>query len=221
MSVQRLQAIWLLLLGLTPAAFADGMYRAERSYQSYFGWSGGISLPDLPSKAELDAQVLNGAPGTSSLDDTGSAWSAQVGYRWGSHVAAEVSYVDFGKTQYRAEPAGLAQEDSIRYLNSGVTLAALGMLPLGERFDLYARGGASYVDTRTRFKISDPASGASLASVENKVHRWSAVVGVGADWNIGQSFALRLDYQRFFDVGEKNATGQFDIDLLTLGVLFR
>lgn len=32
---------------------------------------------------------------------------------------------------------------------------------------------------------------------------------------------MRLEYQRFFDVGEDDETGETDVDLVTLGILFR
>lgn len=187
----------------------------------YFGLSGGVSMPDLPSKGQFDQEILGGIDAKSSLDDSDTVWGAQVGYRWGSYVAAEVGYVDMGKSQYQANPTGTPLRASVRYLSSGATLAALGILPLGERFDLYARGGVYFADTRVRLKIADLDTGESLASAEEKASSKDLFAGIGAAWNVSPGFALRVEYQRYFDVGDNEKTGETDIDLLTLGVLFR
>lgn len=207
-------ALLAATLGLAPAsnALADGFY---------FGLSGGLSMPDLPSKAEFDQVILAGTPAQSSLDDTGTAWGAQVGYRWGSYIAAEIGYVDLGKAEYEAVPTGTPLRASVRFASSGVTLAAVGMLPLGERFDLYARGGVYFGDTRLRQKIEDLSTGESLAMVEDTSSSKDLFAGIGAAWNITESFSLRLQYERYFGVGEDDETGKTDIDLLTFGVLFR
>ena len=62
---------------------------------SYFGLSAGMSSLDV-SKSDFDS-VLQGAPATSSLDDGSFAWSAQIGYRWGKYIAAELGYIDLGE----------------------------------------------------------------------------------------------------------------------------
>ncbi len=45
----------------------------------------------------------------------------------------------------------------------------------------------------------------------------SFAVGLGAEFNITERFGLRAEWERAFDVGEKDTVGETDIDLFTVG----
>jgi len=224
MMKQRNTARWIskiaaqaLVLGCVPATAA---LAADSGF--YFGVSGGLAMFDLPSKGSIDALFEDESLllESSSLDDDDTAWGLQVGYRWNSYVAAEVGYVNFGSAEYRATPEGINGEVSLRARSSGPTLSVLGMLPVGERFDLHARAGVYFADTRLRVRVEDFDS-ATVDSEEIKPSSENMFAGIGAAWNINDSYALRIEYQRFFDVGDKDEIGETDIDLLSFSVLFR
>ena len=209
-----------LVLGCVPAT---ATLAADSGF--YFGITGGLATFDLPSKGSIDAlfEEEGLALASSSLDDDDTAWGLQVGYRWNSYVAAEVGYVNFGTAEYRATPAGFTGIDgeaSLRARSSGPTLSVLGMLPVGERFDLHARAGVYFADTRLRYREEDFQTG-DVFSEEIKPSSENPFVGIGAAWNINDSYSLRIEYQRFFDVGDKDTIGETDIDLLSFSVLFR
>ena len=108
MSNQLTMATALLAMTtLTSAAHAS----------SYFGLSAGMSSLDV-SKSDFD-DVLQGMPATSSLDDGSFAWSAQIGYRWGKYIAAELGYIDLGEANYRADIASLDESYTLRLTSSG------------------------------------------------------------------------------------------------------
>lgn len=199
----------ILSLALSSAAPAQGWYS---------GVFGGIGSPDL-STADFDA-VLEGAAENSSLDDDSGAWGALAGYQWGAHVAMEIGYADLGRAIYRADLAGLDSRYSAKFESSGPTAAVLGILPLNDLFQLSARAGVIYSDTRITERVTD-ATGATVASNGIKGHAWDGVLGVGAVWSFSQRFALRLEYSRFLDVGDEDRTGEADVDLISLGLLFR
>ena len=46
------------------------------------------------------------------------------------------------------------------------------------------------------------------------------VLGVGAEFSLSKHFAIRLAWDRYFDVGTENVTGDVDADLITLGMRF-
>jgi hypothetical protein len=58
-------------------------------------------------------------------------------------------------------------------------------------------------------------------SIEAKDSSIELFAGIGAAWNISQSFALRVEFQHYFDVGDEDTTGEFDIDQISFGILFR
>lgn len=211
MNMKRIGLAMTAALGMLPvtASFAEGFY---------FGLGGGISMPDLPSKAAFDAEL--GVPVTSSLDDSGTGWGVQVGYRFIPYFAAEVGYIDLGEARYDATITATGDEYSVRYLSTGVTLSAIGMFPIGPRFDVHGRLGLYWSDTRIRDRIEDPFTGDFL-SVEAKGSDQDLIAGIGGAWNINESYSLRLEYQRFMDVGDEDETGEQDVDLLMFSVLFR
>lgn len=215
MNMKRIGLAMTAALGMLPvtASFAEGFY---------FGLGGGISMPDLPSKAEHDRDFLGTVPAMTSMDDTGESWGVQVGYRFIPWVAAEVGYVDFGSALYEASITGTGEVFSVRYKSNGLTVSALGMVPITRRFDLHGRLGVIFSDTRVRQRIEDPFTGDFL-SVEDDGSDRDFFAGIGGAWNINESYSLRLEYQRFLDVGEEGQfrSGERDIDLLTFSVLFR
>jgi OmpA-OmpF porin, OOP family len=204
----------------------------------YFGISGGIATVDLPSKGdfdavrvpELEAVITNSGFGvdslSSSLDDSDAAWGLEIGYRFNPYVAAEVGYVNFGEALYEAIATAtdgvnppFPVESSVRFESSGPTAAVLGMLPLTERFDLHGKAGIYFADTRVRSRIRE-------VGVDNVDHQeidsgeTEVFLGIGGAWNINDSFSVRIEYQRFLDVGD-DESGESDVDLITGSILFR
>jgi opacity protein-like surface antigen len=204
-----------MALGCLPAmsALAEGFY---------FGVSGGLASMDMPSKASIDQLFLDEgvAIESSSMDDEDTAWGLQVGYRWNSYVAAEVGYVNFGTAEYQAAPVGVDGEVSLRARSAGPTVSVLGMLPASKYFDFHLRAGVYFGDSRMRARAEDFVTG-DVFSEEAKSSSEDLFAGIGAAWNINDSYSLRLEYQRFFDVGDKDHTGETDIDLLSFSLLFR
>lgn len=215
MNMKRIGLAMAAALGMLPvtASFADGFY---------FGLGGGISMPDLPSKAEHDRDFLGTVPAMTSMDDTGESWGVQVGYRFIPWVAAEVGYVDFGSALYEANITATGDVFSVRYKSNGLTISALGMVPAGRYVDFHGRLGVILSDTRVRERIEDPLTGDFL-SAERDGSDTDFFAGIGGAWNINDSYSLRFEYQRFLDVGEEGParSGERDVDLLTFSVLFR
>jgi OmpA-OmpF porin, OOP family len=207
-------------LAVAGLALLSGHGAMAESEGFYFGLSGGLAIPDLPSKRSFDAG-LPGMAFTSSLDDTSEAWGVDVGYRWNRYIAMQVGYVDLGTTEYAADFTGTTERLSYRYTSSGPTLAVLGTMPLGQRLALHGRAGLFVSDTRVRVRLEDRASGDFLSFEGNASTARDLVAAVGATWNISESYSLRGEYARMFDVGDADQTGELDVDLLSFSVLFR
>lgn len=186
----------------------------------------------------------------SRQDDSLTPWGAQVGFRFNKWVAAEVGYVDLGEYLYTltgaisgglgvfcdlptCDPPAIVTipldggfERSTQLTSAGVTASVLGMLPLGPRFDLHVRGGIYYADTRVtnRLRYIDAVD---QDGVFNLLHRrvdasqTELLAGLGGAWNINENFTLRVEYQKFFDVGDDEKAGETDVDVLNVSLLFK
>lgn len=205
----------------------------------YFGFTGGATSVDMGgSKRDFDetfalplaeAFLIGGVDVLSiesSLDDSDIGWGLQVGYRFNRYIAAEVGYVDLGEALYEAiltvddGVETFPVEASARFVSSGPTAAVLGILPIGERFDVHARAGVYLADTRLRSRVRDIEFADNIAHNEIDAGEQEVFVGLGGAWNINDSYSLRFEYQRFLDVGDDDS-GEGDVDLFALSLLFR
>jgi opacity protein-like surface antigen len=46
------------------------------------------------------------------------------------------------------------------------------------------------------------------------------LIGIGTAWHLGNNVSLRAEYTRFSNVGDKDKTGETNIDLFSLGVTY-
>ena len=96
------------------------------------------------------------------------------------------------------------------------------MLPIGQRFDLHVRGGIYLADTRVTNRIRDVESDTdNICHGRVDASQTELFAGIGGAWNINESFALRVEYQKYFDVGDDKKTGESDIDVFNSSVLFK
>jgi OmpA-OmpF porin, OOP family len=232
----RTAALLAATLGLI---LAKANVAAAETGGLYFGLTGGSTSFDLGgSKQDFDetmglpiagaflASGLDVLDYESSLDDTDMGFGLQIGYRFNSYVAAEVGYVDLGEGLYEAnmtvtdgfEVAPV--EVSARVKSSGPTAAVLGMLPLGERFDVHAKAGLLFADTRLRSRVRDVSFAENVLHDESRASEAERFFGVGGTWNINDSYSVRFEYQRYLDLGSDD-TGEGDVDLVGLSVVFR
>lgn len=213
-------AVAAMTLGLLPGADALAQ---EGLYSGIFG---GVSLMDMGSESGLRRSFFGNTPvDGSSLDDSDGAYGVYVGYRWNSYVATELGYVNLGEGLFEAElsdPALVAEPTvfSARLRTTGITAAMLGIFPVAGMFDLHGRAGIYYADTRYRER-QDFTDSDTFLSAESKANSFDAFAGIGAAWNFDDNYSLRVEYQKFLNVGDKDDTGEVDVDLLTIGVLFR
>lgn len=205
-----------------------------------------VSLIPIQPETNLTVDAVFG----STQDDSLTPWGAQIGYRFNKWVAAEVGYVDLGEFLYTlsgaisgdlgvvcdpptCDPAAVVTvplngefERGVQLTSAGITASVLGMLPLGSHFDLHARAGIYYADTRVtnRLRYIDAVD---QDGVFNLLHRrvdasqTELFGGIGAAWNINESFAVRVEYQKFFDVGDDEKAGESDVDVINLAILFK
>jgi OmpA-like transmembrane domain len=154
-------------------------------------------------------------------DDQATAWGGLVGYRIGRYAAAELSYLDLGTLHTTRDvltgpilnPVRVPLKRELE--TRGPALSALGLLPLSKVWDLYLRVGVIFADMELSSRLGDSSS--SSATFGSEALLW----GGGAQFHWGGHWSLRVDFQRFENVGDKREAGEADINLLSLGVLYR
>jgi opacity protein-like surface antigen len=158
-------------------------------------------------------------------DDRGSAWGLFAGYRIMRYAAVELAYQNLGKLQESGNAAVILPtkiplgtlyfgEFKRELETSGPSLSALGILPITDAWSVYARAGVLFAD----MKLASSIAGYNASTSSNSQ---SLLWGAGTQFDFGAHWSVRADFQRFNDVGETGDTGRADIDLLSLGVIFR
>jgi hypothetical protein len=164
-------------------------------------------------------------------------WGVQLGYRWGKYFATEIGYAKLGESSYRL-PLSVNYtvtnrsnqsftdtfdgERAAVFTSAGPTISALGMLPIGQSFDLHVRAGIYLADTRLTNRIRDVETDfANIMHDRVDASETEVYGGIGGAWNINENTVLRVEYQKYLDVGDDEKTGEGDIDVFNLSVLFK
>ena len=133
---------------------------------------------------------------------------------------------DDGNPTVVAVPISGEFERSVQLTSAGVTASVLGMLPVGRSFDVHVRGGIYYADTRVTNRLRF-INDADSSDVFNLLHRrvdasqTELFGGLGGAWYINRNFALRVEYQKYFDVGDDEKAGESDVDVINFSLLFK
>lgn len=224
MNLRMRPSALLLCLGI---GLVDSAQAAELGW--YGVGFGGETSASGASQSQMDQNLvaifesggLDVVDVTSTLDDSDTGFGLAGGYQLNDHFAVEFAYVDLGSVDYRASATvsdGVDEFDADLGLASsahGPVLSALGILPIGERFSLFGRVGLSLLSAEgtARIALDGISQRASQSSQKS-----DPMLGFGAEFSLSKHFAIRLAWDRYFDVGTEDVTGDVDADLITLGM---
>lgn len=171
---------------------------------------------------------------STEFDDRDNAWKVFGGMRFNPYLGLEATWVDLGKAQTAtrgiggdpALPFGFIIDRDTR----GYGLDAVGTLPFADRFAVFGKAGLY----RTTLKASATLEGNAVFSnspgdrfrtVERKEN--TRHLGVRFAWSFAGPWTLRVEYERFFDIGKpfeiggSGTTGEASVDLASVGLSYR
>lgn len=175
------------------SAFAQDNYRAP--WRGDFWGTLGVSGGESKFKNECaSADVF-------SCDHRDTAWKVTAGGQFNRIMGLEFGYTDFGKIQ--------ASGGDTKAWAANVSLTA--GVPIGDRFDVFAKGGGIYGHTDVS---ADPST---LLDTGHKTG-WGYTYGVGATFALTPQWQIRADWDRY---NLDFAGGSKDVDMASAGVQFR
>lgn len=213
----------LVMQGLATLVLASGSFAAVAADA---GWYAGIGFgsgkyKDMPSAAEIDAELLAeyGIVATSTVYDTDTAWKLFAGYRFNKNFALEGSYADLGKATWNSTVT-VPAAGTVNFSGKGKawSLAALGILPVTEQFEVFGKIGAQRWNVDASVTATGGGGGAADSSDDSGT---SWLFGVGASYSFTKNLAVRAEWERYKNVGDENNTGQLDVDVWSLGVQYK
>jgi OmpA-OmpF porin, OOP family len=202
-------------------------------------WYAGISAGESRTSNELvtnrETTIVDAVSVQTDFDSKDSAWKAFGGFRFNDLVAVEINYADLGRHHLTTNLVGgdppapglISLGRKISGFGADVVLCA----PLGQRFGIFGKVGAfrsrlvadSQLEGNVVFTNAPASDRARSVTLNETVVKF----GVGGDWWFTQNAALRLEWERYhnigkaFQVGGTGTTGEADTDMLSLGVMMR
>jgi opacity protein-like surface antigen len=178
--------------------------------------------PRLATALGLPPGSLAGTLGKSSHElDIGARVFA--GYRFHRHFALEAGYSNLTasrgfKVDYQGYGALAGQNLYGKYYVDAWPIAAVGLfaIPKLPALSVYGKAGAAY--TTARLELDSPAYG---SVVNDKKGKFNPLLGAGAQYDFGQHWAARLDYEWYGEVGDATSTGRAQASLFTLNGLYK
>ncbi|MEP7043925.1 MAG: outer membrane beta-barrel protein [Dokdonella sp.] len=187
--------------------------------QFYVGASAGRSDNSIDRSQRADEFLdlgFNSASTTSRDNDTG--YRVYGGYWFLPYLGVEAAYVDLGSFRFRTEvdPTGsLSGTPRIK----GGELSAVGRLPIGDQFSLYARAGVFAARTNTRY-----TGAGSVILIEGAERQRKSTTkpsyAIGAAYDFTHNLGLRAEWARYTKLGDELTGGQTDANLLSLGLTY-
>jgi opacity protein-like surface antigen len=178
---------------------------------------GPIFLAPAPGAVFVAARPALWLPGD---DEEGTSWGVGAGYRFNRYLALEASYVNLGTlnathTINMLPFLGGGTLTFHRELETtGPALAAFGILPISDSWELFVRAGILFADTDLTTRINGSRNSMSFDSEPT-------TLGAGAQFDWRDHWSARLEFQRSFDVGGDDVASEADVDAVSLAVLYR
>ena len=235
--MKKISVIVLVALSVAFAGYAEAAKGKKRTRNAnrigaYGGALIGYSTYSADQSAlneQLLENILTGAGPTqnlsSSTEDSDIGYQATFGYRFHRYIAAELGLAQFGslKSTARADLdfGGGFVPASVTYAFSagGPVISAIGILPLHDKFELFARLG--YLFASSDLELTSRVDGESGGFGSAKGDSQNPVYGLGFAWHVNQVYSIRGEFQKLDSLGEEIRTGEEDLTVIGLGVVIR
>ena len=136
-----------------------------------------------------------------TCDRKHSAWKLYTGGHFNDLMGLEFGYTDFGKI--KASGGDTKAWAANASLTAGV--------PIGDRFEVFAKGGAIYGRT-------DVSASPSTLFHTGRKTGWGGTYGAGAALGLTRTVQVRVDWDRY---SMDFIGGRKDVDLISAGVQLR
>ena len=154
---------------------------------------------------------------TIPCDDTDTGWKLFGGYQFNKYLGAELGYVDLGRATARGTLLGVAVSATAKA--KGWEFLGVGTLPIADKFSAYGKAGLFRWDLDVSATGVVPGFAPVAVSTSDKGTDFT--FGIGLKYDFTKSIGARVEWQRYKDIGNDATTGKSDVDLLSVGVVFK
>jgi OmpA-OmpF porin, OOP family len=209
---KQLVALAALLCLATVDALAQGIGGARKWY---------VGLDVGQSKLDREATIWEFA----ELDDTSTAFTARVGYRFSRYFALEGGYTDLGDFDATLNLACIPESPcpsfGISTSIDGFLANAVGIWPIAEHFELSASAGLIYreFEARTTTSPSTFPSTSSATFISSSASDTDTVMkfGIGIGVPINNQWEIGLDVTQYREIGLGFTSQANDVSVIKEG----
>jgi opacity protein-like surface antigen len=235
--MKKLSVVVLVIVTLTFAGFAEAAKPKKRTRNANrVGPYGAMLLGQaryLEDQSALEQDLIDffsnrsdptrDISASSKTEDIG--FQLTFGYRFHRYFGAELGLVQLGElsssVRGEVDQGGGFVPLNLKYTFNvgGPMISFVGILPLGEKAEFYARAG--YLFASSEREISARLDGQNAGSNAARGDSQVPVLGVGFAYHFNQVYSLRAEYQKLDDVGQEARTGTEDLNIIGLGFVVR
>lgn len=157
--------------------------------------------------------------GVSHTSDSDTGYRFTGGYQFNQYWGAEASYVDFGQAEGDVTVTSpSAGTFSVKRKAHGFVLAGTGTYPFNDTWSGYLRFGTivGHVEVEGSGTGSLSTSTATQSSTD-----WKVTYGIGVNWKVANNWTVRAGWDQYSSLGNQNTTGEADVNLTSIGVVYR
>jgi opacity protein-like surface antigen len=232
--MKRVPVILLVVASLMFAAYAEAAPKRRTRNANRVGPYAGamIGLNNYTGdQSGVESDLESTFEGTTtqglaiSTDSKDIGYAATFGYRFNRYLATEFALVQYGDlhSQARADvdlgsgfvPAAI----DVNFHVAGPQLSMIGILPLNDKFEVYARAGMLFAASEREFTIK--VDGQVNSFGRSKGDSSEVVLGLGGTYHVNQMYSVRFQYERAPGVGDRQKTGVEDVNTAAIGLLVR
>ena len=188
----------------------------------YIGGSIGQSRVKLDTGGLSSDLAAAGMANTGfSANETDTSFKLFGGYRFHPNFAVEGGYAELGKfsasgtvTTFNFVPIVPLPTKVTIEVGQGLHLAVVGNVPLANQFSVFGRLGAYNMRTEMKVTVSGISSSESARNT-------GFLLGAGVGYDFTRNVGMRVEWEQFNKVGDKDKTGQGDVGLLSVGLVYR
>jgi OOP family OmpA-OmpF porin len=170
------------------------------------GWYAGVGVGQMSTEVD---DILGS---TYRFDESDTAFKVFGGYKFLPWLSVEGAYVDGGNPSITDQGVieGVSYKGSLGVELQSVVAAAVFTLPIGERFELFAKPGVSFWNSTTDVRYQE--NGTTLGKYSQDDDGTAFFLGAGAGFNFNEHLGARVEYE-WFDVAVQYEDGEFNDDL--------
>ena len=181
----------------------------------------GFYLGGSVGSSKIDGDIAGpGLISSGTVDGEDSGFKLYGGYQFNPYFGVEMAFVDLGTASYSGTFGGFPVAGG-KVDVWGLGFFAVGAWPVTPSFSLFGKLGLFSWEA----EWSDMPGGVPSSSTENGA---DLAGGVGLNYSFTKNLSARLEWERFKAgggedayTGQPNSTGSANIDLFSVGLVYR